>query len=175
MGWTCYRTHRSPKEECDANINSEKLTVLKSAMVGSTYYAAVKSPFGRVWAAVFLTSLRKGEFCYKDMDESMGPNEAKCPIGILDLLSEPLNDHARDWRERCRKHAANKNHAASLRVGMRIELEHPLKFTDGKVRTRFEITTERHRGRNRRVFKCLNDGTHVRITKFASRPYRIIP
>lgn len=127
MGWThCFDGRRKPdgtidrKFECDrlltwetkdadGNITSSG-KVLKSAMVGSTYYAAVKNHKGEVWAAVFLTCGRTRHdgtaWGYKDMEETMGPNEDKCPASILALLSPTENKWANDWRERCRNNIA---------------------------------------------------------------------
>lgn len=42
---------------------------------------------------------------YKDMDESMGPCEAKCPPKYFDLVGPPPNDYAAAWREKCRAYA----------------------------------------------------------------------
>ena len=88
--------------------------VLKSAMVGSTYYAAVTTERAgkptEVRAAVFLTCGKvKHDGCiwgYKDMDETMGPNESKCPASILALLTPTDSKWANEWRERCRKNIA---------------------------------------------------------------------
>lgn len=41
----------------------------------------------------------------KDMDESCGPNDARCPVWLLDLVPDP-GAYATAWRERCRAHAA---------------------------------------------------------------------
>lgn len=88
--------------------------VLKSAMVGSVYYAAVTTEKPgketQIWAAVFLTCGRvKHDGCiwgYKDMDETMGPCESKCPASILALLTPTDFKWANEWRERCRKNIA---------------------------------------------------------------------
>ena len=88
--------------------------VLKSAMVGSVYYAAVTTEKPgkdmEVWAAVFLTCGRvKHDGCiwgYKDMDETMGPCESKCPASILSLLTPTDSKWANEWRERCRENIA---------------------------------------------------------------------
>ena len=139
MGWTSYRaTHYKPvkngcltidrKAECDAyfleGLNSGYYEVLKSSIVGSTYYAAVKQlkrcgdedengnfiavdipkEEQRVWGAVFLTSTNMKDyfnFSYKDMSESMGPCRYECPKGILDLLSPTDNEYANNWRAKC--------------------------------------------------------------------------
>ena len=88
--------------------------VLKSAMVGSVYYAAVTTEVAgqptKVFAVVFLTCGRtKHDGCiwgYKDMDETMGPCESKCPASILALLTPTDSKYANEWRERCRKNIA---------------------------------------------------------------------
>lgn len=129
MGWVhCFNGRRKPdgtvdrKYECDrictwetrdenGNIVSSG-KVLKSAMVGSTYYAAVQNKKGEVWAAVFLTCGRTRHdgtsWGYKDMDETMGPREDKCPASVLALLTPTDNENANKWREECRKNIARK-------------------------------------------------------------------
>lgn len=139
MGWTSYHaTHYNRrgeidrKAECDAIFteNSEygKWEVLKSSMHGSTYYAAVlrTRPSGEsyVFGAVCLTRVDSSDycdFCYKDMDESMGPGCYDCPLSILDLLSPTENEYALAWRERCRATAKNRNSLSRLPVGTTIE------------------------------------------------------
>lgn len=142
MGWTSYRathykwvgkgTKRSyvvdRKAECDAyfmeGLNQGYFDVLKSSMVGSVYYAAVKPlkkyggkdnngasisidiPTDEQWVfgVVFLTSTdRKAyfNFSYKDMDETSGPCYYDCPKGILDLLTPTDNEWANNWRNKC--------------------------------------------------------------------------
>ena len=113
MGWTGYMpTHFAKsgninrKAECDAyfmeGLNKGHFSVLKSVMKGSVYYAAIKNMVrynretktyepiddGTVWGVVFLTSVEKGMFYYKDMTEDMGPCYYDCPESILKLLSE---------------------------------------------------------------------------------------
>ena len=141
MGWTTY--HVDPwngkidrKAECDrvyAGENERTIwKVLKSAMNGSTYYAAVErtdkeTGESYVFGAVCLTSVDNSNyhenFGYKDMDESMGPAQSKCPNSILDLLSETENEWALAWRKRCREYNANKNRLGKLPIGTVIEFE----------------------------------------------------
>ena len=133
MGWTVYKaTHYTKKgtvdrkAECDKYRWGDEYELLKSAMVGATYYAAVRyKTTGQVFAAVFLTTIRKDfyNFGYKDMDETMGPGEAKCPANILALLTEPDNEFALSWRERCRQYHADKKAPtafANLPLGTRV-------------------------------------------------------
>lgn len=138
MGWTSYHaTHYKNgkvdrKAECDAYFmegsSAGFCRVVKSAVVGTVYYAAVenlkrygkKQPDGTqpiedipeaerfVWAAVFLTSVDNKDyhnFSYKDMSEDMGPCECRCPESVLKLLSPTDSQWANEWRERCRENA----------------------------------------------------------------------
>lgn len=145
MGWTSYQaTHygRNGKidrrAECDSffarSTGGSRYKVLKSAMKGSTYYAAIAKtaepgPNGQpvpipedkqeVWAAVFLTRTNMKDRCfnfsYKDMDETMGPCEAQCPESILSLLTPIDSDWANEWRERCMANAARQKSPDALR------------------------------------------------------------
>lgn len=148
MGWTSYHaTHYKQngsidrKAECDAyfleGLNRGHFEVLKSALVGTVYYAAVrnlkryagKDENGNgiyedaadqpVWAAVFLTQIDSGNyfnFYYKDMGEDMGPCECDCPVSILNLLSPTDSKWALEWRERCRKKRSRKNRLLPLQT-----------------------------------------------------------
>lgn len=140
MGWFRYDAHCykqngtvDRKLECDRLFNTfehcknpfgregegdYKGEVLKSVMVGSVYYAAVKrtSDFrgadGKnehkemTFAVICLTAGNSRydgyNFGLKEMDESCGPNASKCPNSILALLDAPCNDWSREWRDRCR-------------------------------------------------------------------------
>ena len=109
---------------------TKKYEVLKSAMKGSVYYAAVKSTVkadgtSSVFAVVCLTSTNKRSwynFGYKDMDETVNPFYYDCPKSILELLTEPYNDYAREWREICWANINKpKNTLASVKIGDVIE------------------------------------------------------
>lgn len=142
MGWTEYHaTHYKNgkvdrKAELDDKFNWEdenrKIKVLKSSMVGSTYYAAVKSlnktnDFECVTAVVCLTSTNAKDyynFAYKDMDESMGPYKYDCPKSILDLLAPTENEYANEWRKQCYANLAakkDKNSLSKLPIGSKIK------------------------------------------------------
>lgn len=152
MGWTSYHaTHYKKgkidrKAECDAyfleGLNAGHFEVLKSAMVGSVYYAAVRGlkqcedngniyAETPVFAVVFLTSTDSKDyfnFSYKDMSETMGPYQSDCPKSILDLLSPTDNEFANAWRQRCRDNLAKKKDKDSLNnlpVGSVIRVEMP--------------------------------------------------
>lgn len=131
MGWTSYPVYGdvNRKKECDRVYTGENDTtewiVLKSTMVGSVYYAAVmridkETRKSRVFAGICLTRVEKGEFWYKDMDESCGPFENKCPNSILKLLSDTPYEFAKEWRKRCREYNS-KPKLGKLPIGTTIE------------------------------------------------------
>jgi hypothetical protein len=161
MGWTGTRAifynkrgQVDRKAECDSVYNSEmvsgedkkvigKFTVLKSTMVGSVYYAAVrKTKFAteetpeetKVFAGICLTSVDNKKdsydnFFYRDMDESEGVGCYDCPASILRLLSDTKSEFAKEWREKCweriaEKKAKNKNPNSlnNLPIGSVIEM-----------------------------------------------------
>jgi hypothetical protein len=124
MGWTCMPKPDGPGavvRYMQGNLTWEsetvKYTCLRGAFVGLTYYAAVecinKTDGSRsVFAAVNLVRYQKeyGEpwVCFKELNETMGPNEARCPKTIFDLLTplEPGNTYAQGWRDKCAKYHA---------------------------------------------------------------------
>ena len=112
----CTWERKEPETGIDGHVYpAMKDTVLKSAMVGSVYYAAIRrekegeKPF--VWAAVFKTC-GKGKdgtvWGYKDMSEDMNPYFYDCPAGILALLTPTESEGANEWRRLCRERLAEK-------------------------------------------------------------------
>lgn len=136
MGWTFYEKPRDVKAELNRQLTWESEgrvnRVLDSAIVNRVeYYAAVETvkPDGErhVWCAVFLLKFlpkaRDGyTFGYKDMDETCGPNASRCPVRILDLLTETDNAYALRWRERCRAYHAARAALPKLIEGMRLRV-----------------------------------------------------
>ena len=172
MGWTSYHaTHYKKgavdrKAECDAyfmeGLNRGWYDILKSSMVGSVYYAAVKPlkkysyndensekvivdiPINeqQVFGAVFLTSTDSKSyfnFSYKDMDETVGPCYYDCPKGILDLLTPTDSEWANNWRTKCREKLEKKknpNALSKLPVGSIIQITMPfdtIYFREGDI------------------------------------------
>ncbi len=131
--------------------DDHRLTVVKSSMVGSTYYGAaerVEAGGARsVFAIVCLTFTRPDArdghtFGYKDMTEHMGPVESDCPVSILDLLTPIKGDWPNNWRARCRANLAKRrllDAKPTPRPGQTIVFDEPLRFNDGIARTRFEV------------------------------------
>lgn len=66
-------------------------------------YAALRSEDAQeVWGLVLIIKREGKRLHVKRISEDMGPYDDRCPSRILDLLSEPSNEWARDWRARCR-------------------------------------------------------------------------
>jgi hypothetical protein len=63
----------------------------------------------------------------------MGPAEDRCPACILDLLTEPSNDWAREWRGRCRARLAKPR----PRKGQTVAFAKPLTFTNRETHSSF--------------------------------------
>lgn len=68
-------------------------------------YAALRSDAKEVWGLVLFIKREGKRLHIKRISEDMGPYDDRCPSRILDLLSEPINELARDWRARCRARA----------------------------------------------------------------------
>jgi hypothetical protein len=138
MGWTSthatnYKNGKVDKKaECDKLFTqsehywndgdySPKFTVLKSAVVGSTYYAAVERVNNKentriVYGVVCLTSVDNKDyfnFSYKELDETEGPYEYDCPKSILKLLSPTDSEYALNWRKQCIEKANSKTTKSS--------------------------------------------------------------
>ena len=138
MGWTSYKAtfYKNGQvdrlSECRAEFgkNREWATIVKDAMVGSTYYAAMKlTQSGEVFGLVVVTSVSKNiwsyDFAYREMDETEGPYVSECPINILKLLSPTNNEFALQWRARCYDNAAKEK---VLKSATKIEVTLPENF-----------------------------------------------
>lgn len=69
------------------------------------------------------------DFGYKDMDETEGPNESRCPARILGLLSPTDNEYALHWRQRCLDNLAGK---VPVKKGQAVRFARPIRFGNGQ-------------------------------------------
>ena len=154
MGWTWYIAthykngkidrkaeldHLFEQEECDKTFGDKthhfpKMTVLKSRLIGTTYYGAIESVNSKentrkVFAVVCLTSVDAYEFGYKDMDETCGPYQCECPESILKLLTETDSEYALEWRKKCKEHnELHKKTTNAINLLKRLPLGSKIKF-----------------------------------------------
>lgn len=142
MGWWGKARYSCPKgkERITAVIEDEqkncenaqyKWEVIDSAVKGTTVYLATRrtnkeTGESEVWAEVCLTRWDpKGYFMVKSMSEDMGPYYFDCPKHILDKLTAPYNDSAKEWREKCelRRQQNRKSELKKLPLGTVIRLK----------------------------------------------------
>ena len=91
--------------------------VIDSSLHGTTVYFATRrtnkaTGESVVYAEVCLTSYNQKDGCFmiKSMSEDMGPYYYDCPKHVLDKLTAPYNDSAKEWREKCEeKRRANRH------------------------------------------------------------------
>ena len=51
---------------------------------------------------------RNGGWGYKGLSEDMGPYHYDCPLSLLAMCTEPLNDNAKAWREKVQEYHAKR-------------------------------------------------------------------
>lgn len=108
--------------------------VIDTVRYGTVIYAALRSRDEKdVFGLVLLAERRDGILYTKPISEDMGPAEDRCPARILDLLTEPSNDWARKWRERCRARLTKPR----PRKGQTVAFAKPLTFTNGETHSSF--------------------------------------
>lgn len=126
MGTTCIPSINNRKEM----VNYVKRELLPDAhdisVNGNIVYALVTSDSdGRKVIIVIKMSGIQGEWCYKVMDECMGPSYYDCPERILKQSEVDDVGFALRWREDCRQKrrdkAAYKNLAESLKPGTTLK------------------------------------------------------
>lgn len=136
--------------------------VIATARYGTVIYAAVRSPNGReVFALVLLAERRDNILYTKPVTEEMGPVEDYCPARILELLTEPSNEWAREWRERCRARLAR----GRPKEGQTVVFDEPIHFVDG-AEHRFLTFLGGSRFRS-------HAGTDYRVSAWWKRSYRL--
>ena len=133
MGWTGGSNDKDHSPVLRAAIEFDLGTefaarVIDTVRYGTVIYAAVRSRDEKeVFGLVLLAERRDGILYTKPISEDMGPAEDRCPARILDPLTEPSNDWARKWRERCRARLAKPR----PHKGQTVAFAKPLTFTNG--------------------------------------------
>lgn len=195
MGWLCYQ--EAPIDEraeiiriCTFANETRSIRPLMAVKNGRAWYLAVETTLhsaeestgdfqvdldGKyIFGVVILVSKGGGEWCYKDMDETMGPAESQAPAKLLDLLSPTTRPYALEWRERCRANA--KLASRKLAHGDKIKLAQALEFGDGVTRDTFTVNKERlpYQKRTFTSFVCCDTGACCNISKFMQRDWSVI-
>lgn len=138
------------EEKYNDEDDAHKWEVVDSAIKGTTVYLAVKRTDKQtgesvVYAVVALTSMSKdGYFMIKTMSDDMGPCYYDAPKHLLDKLTAPHNDWAREWREKCAAKRKSVHHKElnKLAEGSVIRITNTNEKYAGRI-----ITVGRYRGR----------------------------
>ena len=78
-------------------------------------------------------------FGYKDMSESCGPCQTRCPERILKLLTPTEDKYAQDWRKECWDNIQKAKERPRFKPDDIIEFASPIGFTNGTKYTRFKV------------------------------------
>jgi len=81
--------------------------LIKSTMVGNHHWYIVENNQER-YIGLDVLKCERGVYGYKDMCESMSPFHYDCPLGYFNLVPKVPNEFAVEWREKVKKHHANK-------------------------------------------------------------------
>jgi len=182
MGWVTFmrpqgETMRQTFErEFGFNKPDHKQKMLDIATVLPYVYIAVEDPVLGVFCVIVEVKFYRGpgksydtnNFGYKDMDEDMGVPAYDCPERILDLLTEPHSDYAREWRAECRRRIAQKKGRPKLYDGCFICLDTPLSFRSWGTESVFKVKA----GKGRPKFYSKSGYTHF-VFSLKDRPYTV--
>jgi hypothetical protein len=102
-------------------------------------------------------------FTYKAMSEDCGPVESTCPNKLLDLMGDAPNEHAQEWRDRCRAYNAR----PKVVKGTRVRFAHPITFQNGA-----EIANFVYEGRN--TFAEADGYGRYSISRWKERSYEVV-
>lgn len=128
MGWTFGWDSKAElvdyiKKQYDQPGDSHH-KILRASLVGNNLWMAMEivKPFGEGyevgnrWIALYLLKgdrvqgYNGPQWGYKDLEESMGPNEVNCPLYILDMVPDPgWTYDSTPWRDQVREYHRKKN------------------------------------------------------------------
>lgn len=110
MGWTACASWNSKKDVINEIVeNLSAYDVIAQKSTTQAWYAVIEHKETRK-RNIFVALVNKisGWYGYKDMDEGMGPSVDDCPLVFFDLVPEPPNEYAVEFRARCRAFHAQK-------------------------------------------------------------------
>lgn len=179
MGYTSFHTGTMTAAERKATLlqvlHDEKIRIIDIGVSGTTYYTLTQNvETGHTYAEVILTSIKKGEFCYKVMDESRHPFSYDCPKRILDKLPPTDNELANEWRQKCRERLASKRNGSKLENGSTIRFDHTIEFTNETQSDTFILTLIPGKKRNRTLFQIPGQPGLYRIPNWKKLEYEIV-
>lgn len=96
------------------------------------------------WIECNLLASDKGEWGYKDMEESCGPGVSNCPLKYLDMVPCPEGGYAKEWRERVRAYWAARK-ILKLRDGLKLKVKPGWRTRGGMAILQVELVKQGRR------------------------------
>lgn len=121
---------------------------------------------------VFLVESKDGQWFVKDMSEDSMPYYFNAPLTLinkLDAMYPPVNDYAKQWRDKCRANAVKKK--IKLKHGDVCKFSNPIKLANGKS---YETLTYVDYPNKRNIFKTDDSYGLVRLPNLAKREFTIL-
>lgn len=164
MGWTVgWGSKRELVDHLIANAKGSNCELVKHSIVGNNLWMLLKLKDGGQKFVLLnkLQAYRRDiggyEWGYKDIDESCGPCEVNCPLGLIEEADEPRGYYAADWREQVRAyHAARRKPSKGWLDGLKCGDE----FLYNGERVMFLYWYENKRGQRRLAGMPLRGGTY---------------
>jgi len=180
MGWTGSQKFDSLPtndwlvREFTSESDTHKWELTDVSMRGTTAYGIHKvqdKTTGIILAEAMIILTRKEDdwLYYKELGETSHPYYYDAPKKLLDKLDAlfpPFNNHARVWREACRKKSEKKK-SAKLIMGDVVKFATAMSFGSFSEDT---FTYESYLGRD--AFRATN-GVLCRITKWKEREFTV--
>lgn len=140
MGWTGYpEDNRKAEDIVRSEIEGFSGRYKVIANRGARHWLVEDTTEGRRFATVALVEKRHGYTYTKLLDETCGPCVYNYPLSFLEMLSEPENEYANEWRKKVREHHATKKATPTLKPGDKIVFDEPIEFTNGWSVQRLEF------------------------------------
>ncbi len=117
------------------------VTVRNRAEIPEDYRLDDKGRF--VFGVVIQTRRDQGVWGYRMDEETAGPEFARAPKSLIDLLSPTSSVSANKWRRRCIENSARRSW--KLSDGDVIRLDQTLECNDGRKRRHFKVIIENPR------------------------------
>ena len=127
MGWTFSESWMTRKALIQALTQDGYHKTLRHCCVGNNLWCVKEGQHGNNLVRYIVLYMMKGPtkskgytgrdkdwWGYKDIDETMGPNETSCPVSYLEICTAPEGHYAYEWRQRVYAKAAL---AKTIKVG----------------------------------------------------------
>ena len=180
MGWIAIKKPLDVKTyfegllTCESESSSDVVVGIKA--VGGEYYCAVErtnKTTKEKSVVAFVVKTDKStdkydiyDFWYEVISEFSLPDEAKCPVSILNMLTPNEDENSLYWRKECRKYATK----VMPKPDQYVVFAEPMRFNNGVSESIF--IAERH-GKSGISFRSHNHGFSCKISKLKSREFKV--